>query len=318
MSIHTYSRRPIWIGSVIAGGALLLLPIAYMAGWLGDLGQVQPTLSALSQARQNLAWQESHQPHEPPVQTPVLTVSWTDSSVTLNWKRVTGASRYDVYRAPAHESFGQAQVIGQVTQQSAMVSYTDTSVLPGQAYAYWVSAVNGAGQGPSSSALTVQVFESWPTITHMVISATNMATAIASTKTAWGILGNVSHATNVPFWNIGGILLTPYQFPSSADQSTWLKSRSTSWQIGPNAATSTPWHGLSQIHDNAVHHIPKLESGTPTPQDMVLWQSQGHWITALISNGTEPVPPDGLIVNQYGTVVGISNSAGRIIPIPRG
>ncbi len=68
-------RLPPWIPLSLAGLSVVLLPAAYVAGWLGD-------------------WRQAHEPQQPPASAPQVRAQWTDASVTLSWPRVASATAY--------------------------------------------------------------------------------------------------------------------------------------------------------------------------------------------------------------------------------
>lgn len=308
------SRRPLWIASSIAAVAVLLIPAAYLAGWLGDLGQVQPVLSSLQKAHQAIAWQESRQPQEPPAKSPQVAVQLTDSAVTLSWSSIPSASSYDIYRATRGVSFGQATSIAEVSQHTTTISYTDTSVRPGKEYTYWVAASNTAGEGPISTPSSVHVYDTWGAITKEALSATAIATATASQSTAWGILGTSSTSTKVPVFDIAHTLMSPYKFSSQSQRSSFLTQRTTSWHLGQASLTAAFRHGISVLSGSDAA-LSSLAIGSSTPSEMVVFASSGHLMTAIVASGTSPLPSDALVLNQFGQAVGISNQSGTLLPI---
>ncbi|NMP22933.1 fibronectin type III domain-containing protein [Sulfobacillus harzensis] len=304
-----FHQRPYMVASLIAGGALALLPLSYLAGWLGDLGQVKPALTALTTARQQLAWQTAHEPHQPPQGTPQLSATWTDASATLSWNKVAGATSYTIYRAPAGASFGQASAIASVSPKHHM-SYTDTTVLPGTSYRYWVAADNTVGEGPASLALFVHTYLSWTTVANMGEEGAGTATLDQWSKTAWGILGSQSTKTSGPIWDVAGTLVTP--LTALPTHSNWIRSQGTQWHVnGKTANAKGQTTNVTELHSSA--QLPRLTTGPSTASDLALWQQNGHWITAIINRGTSPLPPSALILNQYGAVVGLTNREGMLV-----
>ncbi len=306
-----FRRRPYLMASLMAGAALMLLPFTYLAGWLGDLGQVKPALTALTAANQEVAWHSAHEPHQPPQGTPVVRSTWTDASVTLTWNKVAKASTYTIYRAPASDSFSQASAIATITPTRSP-SYTDTTVLPGTTYHYWVAADNAAGEGPVSPAVTARTYLSWTTITQMGEQAAGSVSANQWSKTAWGLLGSHSQVERGPLWNIAGTLVTP--LVAAPTHSTWLKSEGVTWHLKGQTVSAISIRGeVSKI--SAQASLAVLVHGAWTPSDLALWQENGHWTTAVISQGAKPLPPKALILNQYGQAVGISDSNGTFINV---
>jgi dimethylglycine catabolism A len=73
-----------------------------------------------------------------------VAVKSTDSTVTLRWKKVAGAARYDIYRASGD---GLAQLV----EATKVTNWTDKTVLGGTRYTYHVRAClpDGRASGPS-------------------------------------------------------------------------------------------------------------------------------------------------------------------------
>ena len=78
----------------------------------------------------------------PAAPTGLAVGSVTSTSVALSWSAVSGATSYDVYRGGSR--------VGSATG----TSYTDTGLSPSTGYSYTVTAVNAAGEGPASAAVT--------------------------------------------------------------------------------------------------------------------------------------------------------------------
>ena len=68
----------------------------------------------------------------------------TDSSVTISWDAVAGATSYNIYRRDSKTA--KAEVIGTVSS----IGYVDNTVVPGTDYWYSVSASNADGEGKAS------------------------------------------------------------------------------------------------------------------------------------------------------------------------
>jgi hypothetical protein len=87
---------------------------------------------------------------EPSVSTPQwgsdheVTVKCTDSSVTLRWRKVAGAARYDVYRA-------RGDGVAQLVEATKLTNWTDNTVLGGSRYTYHVRASLADGRASEAS-----------------------------------------------------------------------------------------------------------------------------------------------------------------------
>ena len=84
-------------------------------------------------------------PSGPPASAPtILTVTTNNDEVSLTWSPVSSATSYNVKRSTTSGS--------EITIASpGSTSYIDTSVTAGTEYFYEVSAVNSAGEGPTSA-----------------------------------------------------------------------------------------------------------------------------------------------------------------------
>jgi fibronectin type 3 domain-containing protein len=98
--------------------------------------QVEGTLSASVSSQTNTL---------PPAAAPagLWSTAKTQTSITLSWNWVSGATGYYLYR--------NAVYIATVSS----TYYTDSGLVPGTAYTYRVSAYNSTGEGPQSSAYSV-------------------------------------------------------------------------------------------------------------------------------------------------------------------
>ena len=73
-----------------------------------------------------------------------VAVKFTDSTVTLRWKKVAGAARYDIYRAIGN---GAAQLV----EATKVTNWTDKTVLGGSRYTYHVRACLPDGRASEPS-----------------------------------------------------------------------------------------------------------------------------------------------------------------------
>ncbi len=86
----------------------------------------------------------------PTISKPTLTVASSGYYLKLSWKKVSGATGYNIYRSADGESF---ELIKQITSGST-VSYSNTSVVRGVQYSYKITAVRNGVEGPESAIKT--------------------------------------------------------------------------------------------------------------------------------------------------------------------
>lgn len=94
------------------------------------------------------------------------------SGLTLSWKSVSGADKYNIYRRLPGESWAGRQPIGTVTS----TSYTDSGLSAGTKYYYRVTAVNDGGEGEQSESLDVYTA---PTEPNMPVTTSIKDTSVA-------------------------------------------------------------------------------------------------------------------------------------------
>jgi hypothetical protein len=84
----------------------------------------------------------------PPAQVTGVTASNSPAQITVNWTAVSGATGYSVYYSTTNNSTGATKL----SNATAGTSYTlKVPLVEGTTYYTWVSAVNGAGEGPLSA-----------------------------------------------------------------------------------------------------------------------------------------------------------------------
>lgn len=297
-------RLPPWIPLSLAGLSVVLLPAAYVAGWLGDLAHVKPALAAISREQQMVQWRQAHEPQQPPASAPQVRAQWTDASVTLSWPRVASATAYTIYRASSDRAFSQASRMAQVSNRS----YTDTNVTAGTTYTYWVAADNRAGQSAVSSPVAAHTYLTWAEVLHVGEGDGRMGSAISWSQSAWGLINRQSAPAAIPIWNLGGTLMTPDSIPSPP--STWFTKRGFRFRLGASPLSAKSSGGIMRF--TGAMSVPALPVGQPTRENMALWRQGGRWTSAVVESNLEPLPPNALILNQNGQAVGMTNAAGTL------
>lgn len=304
-------RHPVAIGVGIATVAVLLLPLSYVAGWMGDLAQVKPELVALAQSRQHQAWLRAHQPQQPPQGSPQVQAQWTASSVTLSWSQVPRASQYTIYRAANAQTFSKAKTVATVAQTGTPVQYTDATVAPGTAYTYWVASDNAMGQGAPSAPRTIRTYLTWTTLSSEAESQGRLGTVTTWSKTAWGILGQSATSHTFALWNIAGHLVTPDTAATAS--STWFTQKGVRWTLGTTRLFPSSQNPPTTF-SNAIT-LQTIPTGEATPENLAVWQSQQKWRDAIVAKG-QPLPPDALLLNQYGEAIGLTNAQSDLVRDP--
>lgn len=301
-------RHPVAIGVGIATIAVLLLPLSYVAGWMGDLGQVKPELVALAKSRQHQAWLTAHQPQQPPQASPQVRAQWGASSVTLAWSQVAKASQYTIYRAANAQTFSKAKTVATVAQTGTHLQYTDSTVSPGTTYTYWVAADNAVGQGAPSAPRTIRTYLAWTTLIREAESHVRLGTVTTWSKTAWGILGQSATSHTFALWNIAGHLITPAT--TQLASSTWFTQKGVRWTLGATILSPSAHNSLTTF-DNPTA-LASIPMGQATPENLAVWQSQQQWRDAIVAQG-QPLPPDALVLNQYGDAIGLTNAQSHLV-----
>jgi len=87
----------------------------------------------------------SVKPESSQLAAPTLAATYATGKVTLSWNAITGAKGYDLFRSDPVEGIILFQ------QNLSGVSYTDTAVIHGINYSYFIVAVQSSGAGNSSN-----------------------------------------------------------------------------------------------------------------------------------------------------------------------
>ena len=98
---------------------------------------------------------------------PTISATIASGSITLSWDAVTGATSYDIYRDNAK--------ITNITENS----YTDSDVVSGFYYEYYVRAVSGSTRSNPSNRITKLAFYRDYTPTNLTATLTNSNTTLA-------------------------------------------------------------------------------------------------------------------------------------------
>lgn len=146
-------------------------------------------------------------PNDPPGAPSNLTAS-TDQEfrVVLDWDSVTGATGYNVYRAPLGSS--QFSLLSQASQSD----YTDSGLPADTSYRYYVTAYNSSG-------------ESGPSTTEVGTTADGAAPPLPDVPANFQVLSNEDTVTLGWDAFTGGTISC--RIERSADQATWTQVANT-------------------------------------------------------------------------------------------
>ena len=118
------------------------------------------------------------------------------SGITVNWSKVTGASKYRVYRKIGNSGWTQ---IAEVTS----TTYTDKNVAAGTSYTYTVRALSGSAiSGYYSAGITAKAVQT-SDLTNYV--ATGMLNYRTGPGTSYSVAGSVASGTTVQVVSGGNV-----------------------------------------------------------------------------------------------------------------
>ncbi len=135
---------------------------------------------------------------------PVITESKnTVEGISLKWKTVGGATKYEIFRKSANETVAKSYAT------TTSTSYVDTNVVSGTKYVYEICAKNTTGNGANSNPQAIVTFVSAPKVSSVaavesgiqikwssVIGAQTYKVYRAKANTSdWSVIGTIS-ATN--------------------------------------------------------------------------------------------------------------------------
>ncbi|PSR31819.1 MAG: hypothetical protein C7B43_00955 [Sulfobacillus benefaciens] len=314
------SRKRTWAGwryIIVAAVLMVLLPLAFVVGWLSDLSQVRPVLAELGHAQQTTAKQSISSPEEPPGNSPQnIHVTWGSSKVVLMWPRVSGASTYTIYRSQGDQGFSHAKTLAQVSQSANLIEFVDLSVKPDRRYTYWIASGNKAGQGPVSQPHSGQTFLSTAAIIRRAEEAATLVQGHLWSRGGMGLFAPVDHVQSAIAYNINKTLYAPMYFSPFYSHSTWLTRRWITWTTDhTRIGAIKTFHHLTLLRGpGASSRLSSLVPGNLSSNDVVVWHAQGHWQHETFSGPVANLPADAVVLNGYGQAWGVSNASGHFVP----
>jgi fibronectin type 3 domain-containing protein len=152
--------------------------------------------------------------------TSLATTSVATGSIGLSWVSSTGATLFNIYRDITSS-------VNTLLTTSTDLTYTDSSVSAGTTYYYKVSAVNGSGEGATTSALTQKTLSSAPTSLSayaVSLNQINLEWASSTGATSFNIykgpsassLTYLTNTSNLVYSNTGLGINTTYYYEVSA------------------------------------------------------------------------------------------------------
>jgi fibronectin type 3 domain-containing protein len=239
----TSSSTTYYTNSGLSSGSTYYYKVSAVNG-----SQLEGTLSAFVSAQTNAL--------PPSAPTGLTSTEQTQTSVTLSWNAVRGATSYKIYRNSSY--------IG--TAYSTY--YTDSGLTPGMSCSYQVSAYNNAGDSPLSSiysAMTTQLLA--PTGVYAIPVSGGI-------RINWNAVSGASSYTVYRATSAYGI----YTFLGAATDKTYLNTISDS---------STYYY---KVAANSSAGVGYQSSVVSSPAGGILtalpYYTNDNWLRATIANGS--------------------------------
>ncbi|GAA1379221.1 extracellular catalytic domain type 1 short-chain-length polyhydroxyalkanoate depolymerase [Catellatospora chokoriensis] len=216
----------------------------------------------------------------PPGAPTGLTVTGTTNvSVGLSWAAVSGATGYNVYRG------GTKVTASPVTG----TSYTDTGLTASTTYSYTVRAVNAAGEGPASGAVSATTSATPPpgpaaptglTVTSVTDTSVSLSWAAVSGATGYhvyrgGVKVAASPVTATAYTNTGLAASTTYSYTVSAVNSSGVEGSQSAAVPATTAATAACFtaSNYAQVAAGRAYHSLGYTYANGSNQNMGLYNT---------------------------------------------
>jgi fibronectin type 3 domain-containing protein len=262
----------------------------------------------------------------PPEAPTGLSAAAADSTVSLTWPAVTGATSYNVYRATTTGALTAKTKIG----TAAAASYADSAVTNGTAYYYQVTAANAAGESGGSNEVNATPLATLPPATptgvaatagngEVTISWTNVAGA-TSYNIYWANTAGVTPGTGTkianatsPHVHTGLTNGTPYYYVVTAQNGNGESAASAQVSATPSStvapyikAIALTWTGSAPPNTPILQVQVCTDSTCSTPIANATVTLNGATLAYVAGNGqyeaSSPQPAHGASVGLSVTI----------------
>ena len=174
------------------------------------------------------------------LESPLVKVQAQDTTtMNVSWSSVSGATKYEVYRRLAGESYSDTP-----TYTTASTSLVDKNLKAGTRYWYRVYAVNSNKKSPKPNGIMCYTYPDQPAVTVETVS-------MSSLKASWNSVKNASYYI--------------LNIRKSGDESyeTVTTTESTSYVVGNLEAGTTYYFRVYAVITDRESYITKLTSEKP-------------------------------------------------------
>lgn len=215
----------------------------------------------------------------PGAPTGLAVTATTNVSVSLSWAAVSGATGYHVYRG------GTKVTASPVTA----TSYTDGGLAASTTYSYTVRAVNAAGEGPASGAVSATTAATPPpgpaaptglAVTSVTDTSVSLSWAAVSGATGYHVYRGGVKVTSSPvggtsYTNTGLAASTTYSYTVSAVNSSGVEGAQSAAVPATTAATAACFtaSNYAQVAAGRAYHSLGYTYANGSNQNMGLYNT---------------------------------------------
>lgn len=138
----------------------------------------------------------------------------SSTSILLTWTTVSGATSYNIYRST---SSTQPSIPTYSVSGGSTSSYTDTGLVTGRQYLYWVTAVNSAGESQSARYIGAAVPSAGTGFTP--------PSSVVRTFTPYGAYESSLSMTSSVDWYIIRFSTIAYAYIYGVDRDNWTSNK---------------------------------------------------------------------------------------------